>query len=106
MELKANPDRSAQGVIVEAKLDPRRGVAATLLVQKGTLRTSDVVVAGLTYGKARALIDDTGARIEEAGPSTPVEVLGLSSVPQAGDRFTVMADEREARTFVGRFQTV
>ena len=106
MELKANPDRSAQGVIVEAKLDPRRGVAATLLVQKGTLRTSDVVVAGLTYGKARALIDDTGNRIDEAGPSTPVEVLGLSAVPQAGDRFTVMADEREARSLVERRKMV
>jgi len=106
MELKANPDRSAQGVVVEAKLDPRRGVAATLLVQKGTLRTSDVVVAGLTYGRARALLDDTGARINEAGPSTPVEVLGLSAVPQAGDTFTVMADEREARILVERRQMV
>jgi translation initiation factor IF-2 len=106
MELKANPDRSAQGVVVEAKLDPRRGVAATLLVQKGTLRTSDVVVAGLTYGRARALLDDTGTRINEAGPSTPVEVLGLSSVPQAGDRFTVMTDEREARMLVERRQIV
>ncbi len=106
MELKANPDRSAQGVVIEAKLDPRRGVAATLLVQRGTLKTSDVVVAGLTYGRARALLDDTGARMNEAGPSTPVEVLGLSAVPQAGDRFTVMADEREARTLVERRQMV
>ena len=106
MELKANPDRSAQGVVVEAKLDPRRGVAATLLIQKGTLKASDVVVAGVTYGRARAIMDDTGARIDEAGPSTPVEVLGLSAVPQAGDRFTVMSDEREARQLVERRQMV
>ncbi len=104
MELKANPDRSAQGVVVEAKLDPRRGVAATLLVQRGTLKASDIVVAGFTYGRARAILDDAGARINEAGPSTPVEVLGLSAVPQAGDRFTVLADEREARTLVERRQ--
>ncbi len=106
MELKANPDRNAQGVVIEAKLDARRGVAATVLVQRGTLKTSDVVVAGLTYGRARALLDDTGERIPEAGPSTPVEVLGLSAVPQAGDRFIVMSDEREARTLVERRQMV
>jgi translation initiation factor IF-2 len=106
MELKANPHRSAQGVVVEAKLDPRRGVAATLLVQKGTLKMGEVVVAGVTYGRARALLDDKGGRLQEAGPSTPVEVLGLSAVPQAGDRFTVMSDEREARTLVERRQLV
>jgi len=106
MELKANPDRPAQGVVVEAKLDPRRGVAATLLVQKGTLKPTDVIVAGLSYGRVRALLDDRGNRIEKAGPSTPVEVLGLSTVPQAGDRFSVMPDEREARTLVERRQMV
>ena len=106
MELKANPDRPAQGVVVEAKMDPRRGVAATLLIQRGTLRTSDIVMAGVTYGRARAVLDDTGARITQAGPSTPVEVLGLSAVPQAGDRFTVIADEREARALVERRQLV
>jgi translation initiation factor IF-2 len=106
MELKANPDRSAQGVIVEAKLDPRRGVAATLLIQKGTLKTTDVIVAGVTYGRVRALMDDRGNRIEQAGPSTPVEVLGLNAVPQAGDRFVVLPDEREARTLVERRQMV
>jgi len=106
MELKANPDRSAQGVVVEAKIDPRRGVAATLLVQKGTLKPTDIVVAGLTYGRVRALLDDQGNRIAAAGPSTPVEVLGLNSVPQAGDRFTVMSDEREARILVERRQMV
>jgi len=106
MELKANPDRSAQGVVVEAKIDPRRGVAATLLVQKGTLKPTDIVVAGLSYGRIRAVLDDRGNRIETAGPSTPVEVLGLNSVPQAGDRFSVLSDEREARTLVERRQMV
>jgi translation initiation factor IF-2 len=106
MELKANPDRPAQGVVVEAKIDPRRGVAATLLVQKGTLKPTDIVVAGLSYGRIRAVLDDRGNRIETAGPSTPVEVLGLNSVPQAGDRFSVLADEREARTLVERRQMV
>jgi len=104
LELKANPDRSAQGVVVEARLDPRRGVTATLLVQKGTLKVGDVLVAGVTFGRVRALTDDRGGRLEKAGPATPVEVLGLSGVPQAGDRFTVMADEREARTLVERRQ--
>lgn len=106
LELKANPDRLAQGVVVEARLDPRRGAVATLLVQKGTLRLGDVVVAGLVYGKVRALLDDRGGRLEDAAPATPVEVLGLNGVPQAGDRFTVMTDEREARSLVERRQVV
>jgi translation initiation factor IF-2 len=106
LELKANPDRPAQGVVVEAKLDPRRGVAATLLVQRGTLRVGDVVVAGTSYGRTRALLDDRANRITEAGPATPVEVLGLTGVPQAGDKFVVMADEREGRAVVERRQTV
>jgi translation initiation factor IF-2 len=104
LELKANPDRKAQGVVVEARLDPRRGVTATLLVQRGTLRVGDVIVAGVAFGRIRALLDDRGNRIEEAFPSTPVEVLGLSAVPQAGDRFAVMSDEREARALVERRQ--
>ncbi len=102
LELKANPDRRAQGVVVEARMDPRRGTTATLLIQKGTLRVSDVIVAGTMFGRARAVLDDRGNRIALAGPSTPVEVLGLNGVPQAGDRFTVLADEREARTLVER----
>ena len=104
LELRANPDRRAQGVVVEARMDARRGTAATLLIQKGTLKVSDVIVAGTVFGRARALLDDRGNRITEAGPSTPVEVLGLSGVPQAGDRFSVLPDEREARTLVERRQ--
>jgi translation initiation factor IF-2 len=104
LELRANPDRRAQGVVVEARMDARRGTTATLLVQKGTLKVSDVIVAGLTFGRARALMDDRGNRITDAGPSTPVEVLGLSGVPQAGDRFSVLPDEREARALVERRQ--
>jgi len=104
LELRANPDRRAQGVVVEARMDARRGTAATLLIQKGTLKVSDVIVAGTVFGRARALLDDRGNRITEAGPSTPVEVLGLSGVPQAGDRFSVLPDEREARALVERRQ--
>jgi translation initiation factor IF-2 len=106
LELKANPKRAAQGVVVEARLDARRGVTATLLIDRGTLRMGDVVVAGSAYGRVRALLDDRGNRLEEAGPSTPVEVLGLSAVPQAGDRFSVMADDREARVLVERRQLI
>jgi translation initiation factor IF-2 len=104
LELKANPDRLAQGVVIEARLDPRRGVTASLLVQKGTLKVGDAVVVGTTFCKVRAMSDDRGGRVETAGPSTPVEVLGLSGVPQVGDRFTVLADEREARALVERRQ--
>jgi len=106
LELRANPDRTAQGVVVEARLDPRRGVTATLLVQKGTLKMGDVVVAGTAFGRLRALLDDRGTRLDSAMPSWPVEVLGLSAVPQAGDRFTVMKDEREARALVEKRQAV
>lgn len=106
LELKANPDRLAQGVVVEARLDPRRGVTATLLVDRGTLKAGDMIVAGITYGRARAILDDRGNRIESAGPSTPVEILGLGAVPQAGDRFSVMTDEREARVLTERRQMV
>lgn len=104
LELKANPQRPAQGVAVEARLDPRRGVSATVLVQKGTLKIGDTIVAGTAFGKVRALLDDRGTRVMEAGPSSPVEVLGLGSVPQAGDRVAVMADERVARALVERRQ--
>ncbi len=97
MELKANPNRPAKGVIVESKLDRGRGPVATVLVQTGTLKVGDAFVSGTTYGKVRALIDDMGKRISEAGPSTPVEVLGFSEVPQAGDQFVVVEDEKRAR---------
>ena len=97
LELKANPDRPAQGVVVEAKMEQGRGSVATILVQHGTLRRGDVFVAGAEWGRVRALIDDRGNNIEEAGPSLPVEVLGLQGVPGAGDEFHVVEDEARAR---------
>ena len=97
LELKANPDRAAEGTVVEAKLDKGRGPLATVLVQKGTLRVGDVFVAGASSGKVRAMIDDHGRQVTEAGPSVPVEVLGLSAVPSAGDVFTVVENEARAR---------
>ena len=105
MELKANPDRKARGTIIEAKLDKGRGPVATLLVQSGTLKVGDALLSGAHVGKVRALIDDTGKRIESAGPSTPVEVIGFSEVPAAGDIFTVTEDEKKARQIaLTRFQ--
>jgi len=97
LELKANPDRAAEGTVVEAKLDKGRGPLATVLVQRGTLRVGDVFVAGASSGKVRAMIDDKGRQVKEAGPSVPVEVLGLSAVPSAGDAFTVVENEARAR---------
>jgi translation initiation factor IF-2 len=96
-ELKANPDRSASGVVLEAKLDRGRGPVATVLVQNGTLRTGDNFVVGNVYGKVRAMFDDRGAQLEEAPPSTPVEILGMEGLPQAGDQFVVVADRDKAR---------
>ena len=97
LELKANPDRDAEGAVIEAKLDTGRGPVATVLVQKGTLRTGDIFVVGEQWGKVRALIDDQGNRIKEAGPSVPVEVLGLNGTPEAGDVLNVVPDEAKAR---------
>ena len=97
MELKANPDKPARGTIIEAKLDKGRGPVATVLVQSGTLKIGDAFLAGTHSGKVRALIDDSGKRISEAGPSTPVEVIGFSEVPLSGDIFTVVGDEKRAR---------
>ena len=97
MEIKANPNIPAKGTVIEAKLDRGRGSVATVLVQRGTLTVGDSFVAGLHHGKIRALINDKGKKIEKAGPSTPVEVLGLSGVPQAGDSFVVVKDDRKAR---------
>jgi len=97
MELKANPDRKAEGIVVEAKLDSRRGPVATALVQKGTLRVGDNIVVGTTYGKVRAMIDEYGKRFDEAGPSIPVEVLGINEPPQAGDKFIIVEHESIAR---------
>ncbi|MFA6004650.1 MAG: translation initiation factor IF-2, partial [Elusimicrobiota bacterium] len=102
LDLKANPDRPAYGAVLEAKLDPKKGVVATVLVQAGTLKPGDAFVAGLAYGKVKALHDDTGKRIIAAGPSTPVEILGIMNTPQAGDVFTVVKDERQAREIAER----
>ena len=99
-DLKANPDREARGAIVEAELTTNRGPVATLLVQRGTLRSGDVVIAGDATGKIRAMFDDHGKTVTEAGPSTPVKVLGLHDVPLAGDVFRVVADEKFARADV------
>ncbi len=97
MELKANPLKPAKGLAIEAKLDRGRGAVATVLVQQGTLKVGDVFVVGNIHGRVRALINDKGRKVQEAGPSTPVEVLGLSGVPSAGDTLAVVADERKAR---------
>jgi len=99
-ELKANPDRKARGTVIESKLDKGRGSVATILVQHGTLKIGDVVVAGTAFGKVRAMIDEKGRRVKEAGPSVPVEILGLSSVPDGGDMFYVVEDEKKARDVV------
>ena len=106
LELKANPDRSAEGTVIEAKLDKGRGPLATVLVQRGTLRVGDVFVAGASSGKVRAMIDDKGQQVKEAGPSVPVEVLGLSAVPAAGDPFTVVENEARAREVASYRQSV
>jgi len=96
-ELSANPERPARGTVIEANLDKARGPIATLLVQNGTLRVGDTLVAGSVFGKVRAMVDDRGARVEAASPSFAVEILGLSDVPAAGDEFEVFASEKEAR---------
>ena len=97
MELKARPDRDAEGIVIEAKLDKGRGAVATVLVNRGTLKRGDIFVVGGESGKVRALIDDTGKQVKTAGPSVPVEVLGLSGVPNAGDMLTVVENEQRAR---------
>jgi len=106
LELKANPDRAAEGTVIEAKLDKGRGPLATVLVERGTLRVGDVFVAGPSSGKVRALVDDHGRQVKEAGPSVPVEVLGLSAVPSAGDPFTVVENEARAREVATYRQSV
>ena len=99
LELKANPNRTARGLVIEAQLDKGRGAVATVLVQKGTLKVGQPIACGSSYGKVRAMIDDQGRRVKEAGPSTPVEILGLSSVPEAGETFVSTPTEKEARAF-------
>jgi translation initiation factor IF-2 len=97
-ELQANPNRLAQGTVIEAQLDKGRGSVATLLVQNGTLKVGDPIVVGNTFGRVRAMVNDLGRRVKEAGPSAPVEITGLNDVPQAGDRFVVFEDEKTARS--------
>jgi translation initiation factor IF-2 len=97
LDLRANPDRDARGVAIEANLDKGRGATATVLIQSGTLRVGDAIVAGSSHGRVRAMLDEHGQNVEEAGPSRPVQVLGLSSVPRAGDTFVVAPDDRTAR---------
>lgn len=99
-DLRANPSRSANGAVVEAKLDKGRGAVTTVIVQRGTLAVGDVVVAGTSWGRVRALVDDRGSQLKEAGPSTPVELLGLDNAPGAGDDFVVVDDEGKARSVV------
>ncbi|MFI8492099.1 translation initiation factor IF-2 [Peribacillus butanolivorans] len=96
-EYKANPTRKANGTVIEARLDKGRGSVATLLVQNGTLKVGDPIVIGNTFGRVRAMLNDLGRRVKDAGPSTPVEITGLNEVPQAGDRFIVFEDEKTAR---------
>ena len=102
-ELKANPNRRARGLVIEAELDKGKGPVATVLVQKGTLRVGDPIAAGSAYGKVRAMMDDKGRRVKEAGPSTPVEILGLNDVPNAGEVFVGCGNEKEARSFADTF---
>ena len=99
LELKANPKRNARGLVIEAQLDKGRGAVATVLVQKGTLKVGQPIACGSCHGKVRAMIDDQGRRVKEAGPSMPVEILGLSAVPEAGETFVAMDTEKEARAF-------
>ncbi|MCR5684039.1 MAG: translation initiation factor IF-2 [Lachnospiraceae bacterium] len=103
LELKANPDRRARGIVIEAQLDKGRGPVATVLIQKGTLNVGDNVAIGAAHGKVRAMIDDKGRKVKVATPSTPVEILGLNAVPQAGEVILAVADEKEARTIAEAF---
>ena len=103
LELKANPKRQARGLVIEAELDKGKGPVATVLVQKGTLHVGDFIAAGASYGKVRAMMDDKGRRVKEAGPSTPVEILGLNDVPMAGEIFVSPESDKEARAFAETF---
>ena len=103
LELKANPNRNARGLVIEAQLDKGRGAVATVLVQKGTLHVGDSIACGSSYGKVRAMIDDKGQRVKKAIPSTPVEILGLNSVPAAGETFVVCDSDKEAKAFADTY---
>ena len=99
-ELKANPDRKANGAVIEARLDKGRGPIATLLVQNGTLKSGDIIVAGTSVGRVRVMTNEKGQKLKEAGPSVPVEIAGLTEVPTAGDTFDAVSNERLARELV------
>ncbi len=104
LELKANPKRKARGLVIEAELDKGRGPVATILMQKGTLKVGDFVSAGACYGKVRAMLDDKGRRVKEAGPSTPVEILGLNDVPEAGEVFIAHDSDKTAKSFADTYK--
>lgn len=106
LDLKANPNKLAVGTVIEAQLDKGRGYVSTVLVQAGTLKVGDFMLCGAYYGKVKAMYDDTGNRIEEAGPSTPIQVLGLNNAPQAGDKFNVMENEREAKELANKREQI
>src|SRR5690606_23037557 len=100
LELRANPDKAAAGIVIEARLDRNRGPMATVLVQEGTLHVGDIIVAGRTFGKVRAMLDDRGNNVDTVGPSTPVEILGLDGVPDAGDQVNAAEDDKVAKQVV------
>ena len=102
-ELKANPNRAARGLVIEAQLDKGKGPVATILVQKGTLHVGDFIAAGACSGKVRAMMDDKGRRVKEAGPSTPVEILGLGDVPNAGEVLMSFENDKDAKNFAAAF---
>lgn len=106
LDLKANPDRVARGTVVESKIDKGKGSVATIIVQKGTLRVGDPFICGIISGRVRAMLDERGHRVEEAGPATPVQILGFDGVPQAGDHFIVMKTESEAKNLAGKRQQI
>src|SRR5690606_18058084 len=98
LDLKANPKKEASGSVIEASLDKGRGYVATILVQNGELSLGDMIVCGQHYGKIKAMFNERGQRVKKAGPSTPVQILGLNGAPQAGEKFKVFADENEAKS--------
>ena len=106
LELKANPDRKANGTVIEASLDKGRGYVSTILVEAGTLKVGDIILAGQYFGRVRAMVDDLGERIQSAGPSMPVQILGLPGAPQAGDKFNVMDSDREAREIANKREQI
>ena len=102
LDLKANPNKKAQGTVIESTLDKGRGYVSTILVQSGTLRVGDVILSGTYTGRVKAMFNENGKKVEAAGPSTPVQVLGLNGAPQAGDTFNVMDDDRSAREIANK----